>query len=48
MKSSDLEFTQTRVSSKSFREKPRREKHEVTRHEYNKQRQRDIAKQKRS
>jgi hypothetical protein len=48
MRNIDLEFTPTRVSSKSFREKPRREKHETTRHEAIKSRQRDIAKQKRS
>jgi hypothetical protein len=47
MRKSELEFTQTRVSSKSFREKPRKENEQYSRNEKKKEYQRERARQKR-
>lgn len=47
MRQSDFEFTQTRVSSKSFRQKPRKEGEQFSRNERRKDAQRQRAQQKR-
>lgn len=47
MRNSDLEFTQIRVSSKSFRQKPRKEGEQYSRNEKKKDFQRERAQQKR-